>query len=531
MLPYSNENTLAAFEGVSRQVTGYVDIYDEAGVEVSNTLLPDNTLASIKIEYSVPGGKFFGFTICRKMTIEVIEKMEIPKGTVLKPCIKTVDGEEPNLPFFYVETVTVNDTNNNTTIVAYDGMSLLEHKVIGDLELEYPMTLSTLAAYIANSIGYTITADFTGVDLELEDTKVNLEGTETLKEVMEAIAAATGTFCFCTSNLISNKVFRFRCLHNTANDDTLYRESYFEFKAEEGIELTQIASATQLGDNYITGEEGYCQVIWDNPFLELREDVAALVDAIAERTIGVLAYPYELVSRGNPFYEPGDAIWIQRRDNAVQGIYYFNETLEYKGGLRSTTSWKAEEEDKVEGNPTNLGDSLKQTFARVDKVNKQIEMVAAKSDANADEIATLKINTDSIAATVEKVQETTSEALETVNGDINTLTQKVDATITPEQVNLKISEALSNGVDSVTTSTGFTFNKDGLTVSKTGSEMKTTITEDGMTVYRDNTAMLTANNEGVKAANLHATTFLIIGNTSRFEDYGSNRTGCFWIGG
>ena len=60
--------------------------------------------------------------------------------------------------------------------------------------------------------------------------------------------------------------------------------------------------------------------------------------------------------------------------------------------------------------------------------------------------------------------------------------------------------------------------------------MTTQITEDGMTVYRDNTAVLIANNVGVDAVNLHATTYLIIGNNSRFEDYGENRTGCFWIG-
>jgi hypothetical protein len=50
-----------------------------------------------------------------------------------------------------------------------------------------------------------------------------------------------------------------------------------------------------------------------------------------------------------------------------------------------------------------------------------------------------------------------------------------------------------------------------------------------MTVYRDDTPVLTANNVGVDAANLHATTYLIVGTYSRFEDYG-NRTGCFWIG-
>ena len=39
-----------------------------------------------------------------------------------------------------------------------------------------------------------------------------------------------------------------------------------------------------------------------------------------------------------------------------------------------------------------------------------------------------------------------------------------------------------------------------------------------------------ADNLGVKAEDLHATTYLIIGNNSRLEDYNTNRTGCFWIG-
>jgi hypothetical protein len=54
-----------------------------------------------------------------------------------------------------------------------------------------------------------------------------------------------------------------------------------------------------------------------------------------------------------------------------------------------------------------------------------------------------------------------------------------------------------------------------------------------MTVYRDNEEMLKANNEGVIAYNLHAKTYLIVGESSRFEDYekdGEIRTGCFWIG-
>lgn len=59
--------------------------------------------------------------------------------------------------------------------------------------------------------------------------------------------------------------------------------------------------------------------------------------------------------------------------------------------------------------------------------------------------------------------------------------------------------------------------------------MKTQITEDGMTVYRGSEEQLVADKDGVFAKNLHATTYLIIGTYSRFEDY-NGRTGCFWIG-
>jgi hypothetical protein len=85
-------------------------------------------------------------------------------------------------------------------------------------------------------------------------------------------------------------------------------------------------------------------------------------------------------------------------------------------------------------------------------------------------------------------------------------------------------------VNEVTTTTGFTFNADGLTVSKSGSEMTTQITEDGMRINKGSEEVLKVDNVGVKAEDLHAITYLIIGKNSRFEDYESNRTGCFWIG-
>lgn len=116
---------------------------------------------------------------------------------------------------------------------------------------------------------------------------------------------------------------------------------------------------------------------------------------------------------------------------------------------------------------------------------------------------------------------------------MDTLNQKVESVVTAEDVQIAVKEQLASGVDSVTTSTGFTFNKDGLTISKSGTEMETQITEDGMTIYRADTPVLVTNHTGVEATNLHATTFLTVGGLNRFEEYidvdNQVRIGAFWL--
>ena len=191
--------------------------------------------------------------------------------------------------------------------------------------------------------------------------------------------------------------------------------------------------------------------------------------------------------------------------------------------------------DKVDGKGLSTNDY---TTAEKDKLasiengaNKIVVDTALSSNStNPVENKAIYAQFNSISAEVKQVKDDFNNNIEVVNEDIQTLTQKVNATMTAEDVKLQIQSELNNGVTKVETTTGFTFNDEGLTVSKSGSEMTTQITEDGMTVYRDNTAVLIANNVGVDAVNLHATTYLIVGTHSRFEDYGENRTGCFWIG-
>jgi len=149
-----------------------------------------------------------------------------------------------------------------------------------------------------------------------------------------------------------------------------------------------------------------------------------------------------------------------------------------------------------------------------------------------DHVAAIQENSDSIVASVEKLQTTVNEDINGLRDDIETVRNKVELQLTEDEVNIQIDKKLQNGVNKVETSTGFKFDEDGLNVSKSGSPTNTQITENGMKVKNTESGddMLTADKDGVDAKNLRASTYLIVGGRSRFENYGTNRTGCFWIG-
>lgn len=525
-------NKLAAFLGLRREVTGSIKIYGNGDATVTDTLLPSETLASFTIESSVPKGKFFGFAATQKLTINLVnETLSLAKGTKLIPQI-TAKGVEDNtlLSAFFVETVEIDTVKKTTKIIAYDAIHYAKEKKLGEVSITYPLTLSSFATTIASAIGCYASLDFTGVNISLSENTVNTNNTENLQDILIAIAEASGTIVRCGSG---NRL-EFVNLSSTTID-TISPATYFNFSSQEPLTLTKIASVTQLGENYISGtEDGFTQSIWDNIFFELRDDITAVIDALHAKVNGLTMLPYTLESRGNPYYQIGDCIKVVTALGEKK-IYWFNETLTYSGGLRSKTSWEIGKDETPAANPTTLGEAVKMTSAKVDKVNNEVSIVAGTSSEHAQAISALQMNTESISASVTSLREATEDAMDVVNSNVNTLTKKVEATISAEDVQLQIKSELANGVDKVTTATGFTFNEEGLTVSKTGSEMTTNIDEDGMSVFRDNEEVLTADNTGVTAYNLKAKTYLIVGENSRFEDFtstsGEARTGCFWIGG
>jgi hypothetical protein len=180
--------------------------------------------------------------------------------------------------------------------------------------------------------------------------------------------------------------------------------------------------------------------------------------------------------------------------------------------------------------------SFGKTFAEMlGLVNDNRDKVDAVESGLRDEITktetSLKRDTEQIV--MEAKKEMTS-SISDVDGKVTNLQSEVSLKLDADKVKIEIEKSLANGVDRVMTKTGFTFDEVGLNISNSNEEMSNTLTPKGMYVKKSGEDVLVADTNGVAATDLHAKTYLIIGEgkgRSRFEDYGIDRTGCFWIGG
>lgn len=101
---------------------------------------------------------------------------------------------------------------------------------------------------------------------------------------------------------------------------------------------------------------------------------------------------------------------------------------------------------------------------------------------------------------------------------------------TANEVSIRVGSILSDGVTKVKTATGFTFDENGLDISKDGEEMHNFMDNKGVYVKRDDVEVLGADSDGVRGENVWAKKYLKVGNNSRFEDYNTNRSGVFYVG-
>lgn len=527
-----------AVKASKRIVEAKAELYGSA---LEATYTKNDAIKSIKIERVAEDSKFFGFGVIHKINIHLIDvtrAINISTSNYLKINLGIdINGTIEYIPFpkAYVTEVNRDENTNELSITAYDILNTAKSHRFDELVLTAPYTIKDVIEAASGLIGAnTLVYDASITSFAIEyPTGANFEGTETLQEILQSAAEATQTVFYIDGD--DNLVFK-RLSRDGQAVKTISREEYITLDCSTNRRLQTIANVTELGENVSvsTTQVGTTQYIRDNGFLDLREDIDTLIETAIADIGNITINQFSCEWRGDPSLEVGDKLNLVTKDNATVTTYLLNDTITYNGGLEESSEWKYTESEQTESNPSSLGEALKQTFAKVDKANKQVNIMVSEVAANSDNISNLQFDIENINASVQSTETTTNTTLESINEELNTLTKKVESSMTAEQINIAIKSELSNGVTKVETSTGYTLDENGLTVSKTGSEMTTNIDEDGMSVYRGDVEVLTANNEGVTAYNLHAKTYLIVGSSSRFEDYekdGELRTGCFWIGG
>ena len=528
-----DSNISAMINSPVRKIGARVELYN--GSTLLQIFKYSDLLKSFSVDRVGEDSKFFGYGVCQKLNVKLVDiarEINITTENTIEVEFGVNEDYICTFPLFYVTEVHRDENTNEPSITAYDALYKAYDHTVSELGIS-SYTIKEFATACAALLGLQLKID--GVSDPVFDTLysngANFDGTETIREALNAVAEATQTIYYINRDL--ELTFK-RLDLNGAAVATISKDKYISLESKTNRRLATICHATELGDNVSasTTETGSTQYVRDNPFWDFREDVGTLVDNALAAVGGLTINQYSCKWRGDFTLEIGDKIALVTKDNETVITYLTDDSISYNGFLIEQSAWiYTDNEEESASNPTNLGEILKQTYARVDKANKQIDLVSSESAANGSAIAALQLNMDAISASVRNIEQDLSDTVENVNGNIATLTQSVNAKMSAEDVQIQIQSELENGVDKVVTTTGFTFNDDGLTVRKSGSEMSTQITEDGMTVTRDYAEVLRADNEGVKAEDLHATTYLIIGNNSRFEDYGSNRTACFYIGG
>lgn len=517
-----------------REIKARVELYtstgieteEEAGSTLANTFTHDGALKEFKVDRVGDESKFFGFGVFQKINVKIIDvnkELDIKTSDYLKVVYTVGEEELTPYPFFKVSETHRDEVTNELSITGYDLLDGFKNSVAPVEELRAyidnyvsmygDISLATIMSKFVELVGFEVDINTVGDYMFMDYTsseEINLDGTETIKEILDAIAEFSHSIYFINGK--NNLVFESLYEYGPMGVEYLDKSKYFELETRENRRLSTVIHTTELGNNVstpaTTGNNGTTQFLKDNPFIDKDETKTAtilndIIDNLGDFTIN----QFECSWRGNPAVEPLDKLVITTRDGSTVESFVINDTVEYNGAFSQTTSWSYQESDNEEsGEPTTLGEALKMTQAKVDKANQEISLVVRSTN-------------ESLAAANEKIDELYDE-----------VALRLDA----EAVKIEVTKALEN-INGVTTTTGFTFNEEGLTVSKSDTDITTTITEKGMTVKQGEDEKLVANQEGVKAEDLHATTYLIIGNTSRFEDYknanGVTKTACFWIGG
>ena len=448
---------MSAMASPSRMIRGKVVVVDGG---LTSEYGYANKLQSIEQEVSAVKGKMFGAVVSYKSTIKLIDVknvVQVNVGAKASPQIG-INGELLPMTPVYISSNTFDEVKGIRTLIGEDAIGFTDKYIWNDIkgDLGDTFIIQDVFAAIANKIGteFMITGELPNVNAVYTKATFNVNGDETLRQILTAAAEATGAMVFINGN----GKMEIKMLSNTIAL-AIDKNVQFDLSTEPSSSLSGIISINELNDMISVGNNtSYVSVISVNPFIDPTDDSSqGKLQNLFVKCQGNTFYPYKLKWRGNPALEIGDKIRLTLRDGSVIDTWYLGEKVKYTGGMSAESSWEADESEKPEVGSQTISDTTRRTMAKVDKANQKITLLTEASGEQGQKISQLEVSLDGIRTEVSEVSSTANAAMtkattveQTVDGISSTVTQ-VQSDLSAAEGNIATNTSsitqLSNEID------------------------------------------------------------------------------------
>lgn len=175
-------------------------------------------------------------------------------------------------------------------------------------------------------------------------------------------------------------------------------------------------------------------------------------------------------------------------------------------GLNSPSLAVSRREERIDG--------------RVLALQLDVEGLRLENRQDRESAAALRLTVEGITGEVRAQNEALSRLEQTAKG----------FELSVQSMGQRLSSVETEGVSKVSTKQRhYTFDDTGLHIRLDGEQMENSLDHTGMYVRRGEDTVLSATDEGVRAVDVSVGNYLRIGSHARIEDYGENRTACFYI--
>lgn len=198
----ANQCFIDSINAPVRRIKGRVELFE--GSTLLDTFNARDKLKSFAIERTADKNKIFGYGICQKLTVKLRDNdrnISAAKGNRLEAVFGTDCDYIYSLPVFYIKDISRNETTNELALTAYDALYEANNYTFADLDVRVPYSIAEVATACATKLGLPWQTNVTDNSFNtVYPEGANFDGSEPLREVLDAIAEATQTIYFIDHN-------------------------------------------------------------------------------------------------------------------------------------------------------------------------------------------------------------------------------------------------------------------------------------------------------------------------------------------